>query len=125
MPHPIQHFAINADDTSRARRFYEGVFGWRISPWGPPGFYEIATGGEGAIRGALQARRELLPGKPMVGFECTIAVDDVDAIARAVVAHGGRVVMDKATIAGVGELIFFEDSEGNVAGAMRYDPGAE
>jgi len=26
---------------------------------------------------------------------------------------------------GVGELIFFEDPEGNVAGAMRYDSAAE
>jgi hypothetical protein len=32
--------------------------------------------------------------------------------------------MEPTVIAGVGELIFIEDAEGNVAGAMRYDPAA-
>jgi hypothetical protein len=32
----------------------------------------------------------------------------------------GRVVMEKSIIEGVGELIFFEDTEGNIAAAMRY-----
>ncbi len=42
----------------------------------------------------------------------------------AAVAAGGTVVMPKVTIAGVGDLIFFRDTEGNVAGAMRYDATA-
>ncbi len=28
----VRHFAINADDLSRARRFYERVFGWTFDP---------------------------------------------------------------------------------------------
>jgi predicted enzyme related to lactoylglutathione lyase len=47
-------------------------------------------------------------------------VPDVDAVAEAVGAHGGRLVMERTTIPGVGDLIFFEDPSGNVAGAMRY-----
>ena len=122
----LRHFAINADDVDRARAFYGAVFGWRFEAFGPPGFYQIRTadGSEPGPMGALQQRRELVPGRVMAGFECTIAVDDVDAVARSVVAHGGRVVMEKSTIAGVGDLIFFEDSEGNLAGAMRYDASA-
>lgn len=123
----VRHFAINADDLPRARRFYERVFAWRFEPWGPPGFFMIAAGdtAHATPLGSLQQRRELVPGRRMTGFECTIAVDDVDAVAAAVRAHGGRVVMEKATIPGVGDLIFFEDPEGNLAGAMRYDPKAE
>jgi len=30
----VQHFAINADDIPRARRFYERVFGWRFDDIG-------------------------------------------------------------------------------------------
>jgi uncharacterized protein len=56
----------------------------------------------------------------MTGFECTVAVDDVGAVADAVLANGGRLLMDRTTIPGVGELIFFEDPGGNVAGAMQY-----
>jgi predicted enzyme related to lactoylglutathione lyase len=106
----IRHFAINADDLARARRFYERVFGWKFEP---------------GIQGALQGRRELVPGKRMIGYECSIAVDDVDQVAAAVRASGGRVLMERTTIVGVGHLIFFEDPEGNVAGAMQYDSQAE
>jgi uncharacterized protein len=122
----VRHFSINADDLPRARHFYEQVFGWTFQPWGPPGFFMIATGdSEGHPLGSLQGRRELVPGRRMTGFECTIAVDDVEAVATAVVAGGGRILMEKATIPGVGDLIFFEDPEGNIAGAMRYDAQAD
>lgn len=121
----VRHFAINADDLSRARRFYERVFGWTFEPWGPPGFFQVVMGPSSpAPLGALQQRRELVPGRRATGFECTIAVErDVDAVAADIVAHGGRIVMEKSTIPGVGDLIWFEDPEGNVAGAMRYDRG--
>ena len=127
MANDIRHFAINADDLARARRFYEGVFGWKFEPWGPPNFLLIKTGTdkEPGIQGALQGRRELVPGKRMIGYECSIGVDDVDQVAAAVRANGGRVLMERVTIVGVGHLIFFEDTEGNVAGAMQYDPKAE
>jgi predicted enzyme related to lactoylglutathione lyase len=137
MPH-VAHFAINADDIPRARRFYEKVFGWKFNSWGPPNFYTIDTGekpepaytrhGQGEISGifgGLQGRRELLPGQKMIGYECSISVPSVDAVAASVVANGGKVVMPKVVIATVGSLIFFEDTEGNVAGAMQYDKNAK
>src|SRR6476660_6709791 len=42
----VRHFAINADDMARARRFYERVFGWRFDAWGPPNFFMITTGSD-------------------------------------------------------------------------------
>ena len=125
----LAHLAINADDVEATRRFYEEVFGWRFEPWGPPDFFHIdtnaETGADAGPRGALQRRRELEPGTRTVGFECTIAVSDVDAVAKAAVAAGGRVVMARSTISGVGDLVFVADPSGNVVGAMRYDGSAE
>ena len=74
MSNNVDFFAINADDVPRARQFYEKVFNWSFEPWGPPDFYLIDTGKEpsGAIRGALQERRELAREQKMIGFECTI-----------------------------------------------------
>jgi uncharacterized protein len=119
----ITHFAINADDVPAARAFYEKVFDWRFTAFGPPDFYRIQTpSGPG---GALQKRRELIEGRPTIGFECTIGVVDVDATAAAVTAAGGRIVMPRTTIAGVGHLIFFTDPAGNVAGAIQDDESAE
>ena len=124
----VYHFAINADDVPRARQFYERAFGWTFSAWGPPKFYMIQTnaGDEPAgIHGSLQGRRELLPGQRMTGFECTIEVPSIDATAEAVVAAGGKVVMEKSIIGGVGALMFFQDTEGNVFGAIQPDAQAE
>jgi uncharacterized protein len=116
----LAHFAINADDVPATRKFYETVFGWRFTAWGPPDFYQIHTDPAGPPRGALQRRRELVAGQPTIGYECTMAVADVDEVASAVVAAGGRILMEKTTIEGVGDLIFFADPAGNVVGAMRY-----
>jgi uncharacterized protein len=54
-------------------------------------------------------------------FECSISVEDVDAIATAVLANGGKILVPKMQLPTVGWLIQFEDTEGNVAGAMHYD----
>lgn len=127
MSNTVRHFSINADDLDRARSFYERVFGWRFEPWGPPEYFQIVCDDDPTLgpRGALQRRRELVPGRPVHGFECTVGVDDLDAVLKAVVDGGGRVLMDKTTIAGVGDLAFFEDTEGNVVGAMRYDSSVQ
>lgn len=124
----VAHFAINADDVPRARKFYETVFGWRFQAYGPPGFYmveEASAKPHVPIRGSLQKRREIVAGVPMKGFECTISVDDIQAAARAIEANGGTIVMSICTLAGIGQLLFFRDPEGNIAGAMQYDANAE
>lgn len=115
----LSHFAINADDVGRARKFYEDVFDWTFKSWGPPGFFQIDTGG--GARGALQQRRELVPGTPFIGFECTFSVESIDETARRVMASGGKVVLPKTLLGGVGALMFFQDPEGNVFGAMQYE----
>lgn len=123
---PVAHFAINADNVERAQKFYGKAFGWRFEPWGPPGFFmiDMGRGSEGDLKGSLQQRRELVPGLKLNGFECTIAVPDVDAALAAVIANGGTILMPKAVIPTVGQLFFFRDPEGNVAGAMQYDRNA-
>ncbi|HUJ61001.1 MAG TPA: VOC family protein [Kofleriaceae bacterium] len=120
----VQHFAINADDVERARRFYEKVFGWKFAAWGPPGFYMLDSK-ESAVIGSLQGRRELVKGQRTVGFECTIGVPSIDKVEAAVKAAGGKVLLERSVIVGVGTLMFFQDSEGNLVGAMQYDKAAE
>jgi predicted enzyme related to lactoylglutathione lyase len=80
----------------------------------------IATGDEAdpGINGAVHERPK--SENRCVGFQCTIAVDDVDAIAKLVEAEGGKITVAKMTIPTVGELIQFSDTEGNVVCAMRY-----
>jgi predicted enzyme related to lactoylglutathione lyase len=124
----VAHYSINADDVDRARQFYEKVFGWKFDAYGPPGFFLVNR--ESAtlhvpLGGALQKRRELVPGVAMRGFECTISVDDIHRTAKSIQANGGKIVMQICTLAGVGRLLYFQDTEGNLAGAMQYDSQAD
>jgi uncharacterized protein len=123
MPASLAHVSINADDPDRSRAFYESVFGWTFTAWGPPGFWQI-EGMDGGVRGALQQRRYLEPGV-RVGFECTIAVSSIDATEKAILAAGGKILLQRSVIVGVGTLMFFADPDGNAFGAMQYDPRAE
>lgn len=120
MANELKHFAVNCDDVERGKKFYEAVFGWKFAPWGPPGFFQSSDAG---VMVAVQQRRELAPGLRMTGMECSIGVDDIDATQAAVERMGGKILMPKVTIPTVGTLIFFQDSEGNVAGAMQYERG--
>lgn len=121
MPAILRHFAINADNVPRARAFYEKVFGWTFTPWGPPDFYQVKNAGTGLL-GALQERRELQTGRPTNAFEITFAVEDIRATLAAAHANGGKVLMQPYRIEGVGDIGYFEDSEGNICGVAQYLP---
>lgn len=123
MANNLASFAIHVDDVDRARAFYEAVFGWRFEQWGPPGFYLIQTGDDAApgIQGLMHARQEPRTGTGLNGIEATFSVDDVNAIAEAVRANGGRITMEPAVIPTVGTLIRFLDTEQNEIGAMTYE----
>jgi predicted enzyme related to lactoylglutathione lyase len=123
MANNLASFAIHADDVQRCRRFYETVFGWRFEPWGPPDFYLVHTGDETnpGVQGLMHKRQEPRGAGGPNCFECSIAVDDLDAVTEAIAANGGQIIMAKAPIPTVGVLTKFIDTEGNVLGAMAYE----
>lgn len=124
--HPtLTHFAINTDDVDATQAFYASVFGWQFQDYGPPGFVQILDESGNDPVGAIQQRRQLLDNAPTRGFECSFGVDNVGATRDRVLAAGGRILMEKYTISGVGHLIAFEDPGGNPVLAMEYDITAE
>src|ERR1700692_4125894 len=96
----LARFAINADDVSRARDFYQKVFDWEFEPWGPPNFYLIKTGEApvSGVGGLLQERRGLVPGGRIIGFECSFVVENLDQTIRAIELNGGKMVTEKFRI---------------------------
>lgn len=122
----IASFSINADDVIRACHFYEHVFGWTFEKMGPPDFYMINSGKMGDPPGmnTLHPRRELKQGVRMTGYECTISVPSLPETVSAIRTHKGNIIMEETVIVGLGRLVFFEDTEGNLAGAMQYDKNA-
>ena len=119
-PFQISHFAINAHDTERALQFYKSLFGWSFEAWGPPGFYVINAGA--GIHGAiLGVQDEPVPTR-VGAFECTVTVEDVDAMLDAIEKAGGTIVSPKVTIPGVGDIGRALDTEGNVFCVAKYHP---
>lgn len=52
-------------------------------------------------------------------------VESVDEVRERILAAGGKILMDKATIPSVGHLLAFEDPGDNPAMVMQYDSNAE
>ena len=48
-------------------------------------------------------------------------MDDLDQVTKAIAKNGGHIIMEQAPIPTVGLLTKFEDTVGNVLGAMAYE----
>jgi uncharacterized protein len=118
----VVHFEIPSGDPQRATRFYGDVFGWQFQKWeGPQEYWLVTTGAEGerGIDGGLLRRSE-----PSQGVVNTVDVPDVDDVVARVERAGGRVVVPKMPIPGVGWLAYAQDPDGNTFGLMQRDPAA-
>ena len=119
MPGRVTHIAVNADDDGATRAFYEALFEWRFELY-YPGFVRTPLPAADEMVAAVQKRRELLPGIRTNGPEVTIEVDDLRAVLGRVVGLGGRILMERSTVPGVGDLAFLADPSGNLVGVIQY-----
>jgi uncharacterized protein len=126
MTNKLIHFAIHTDNIERAKNFYGEVFDWGFNSYGPPDFLQISSekSDKGELIGALQSRNYSSIKEKIIGLECTIAVEDIDAITKKVEVNGGQILMPKTAIPYVGWIIKFLDTEGNLVCAMQGDPSA-
>jgi predicted enzyme related to lactoylglutathione lyase len=119
----IMHFEIGADDPKRAIKFYEKVFGWKSQKYeGGNMDYWLVMAGEKAepgINGAIQPRT----GLPQSVIN-TIMVESIDETINKITENGGKIVVPKMEIPKVGVMVYFQDTEGNIFGAMQADPDA-
>jgi uncharacterized protein len=124
----VVHFEIHADEPQRAMRFYTDLFGWQFKAYaGPMPYWLITTGPDGTlgINGGLMQRMHPLTGNDgVIGFVCTVDVDDLDSSFARALELGGKVALPKMPIPGIGWLAYVKDTEGNVLGLMQPDSGA-
>ena len=118
----VVHFEIPVNEPDRASSFYQKVFGWKFTKWdGPMEYWMVSTGadGEPGINGGMMRRGNVTT------TTNTVDVDSVDASVAAVSKAGGKLVMPKTPIPGVGYFAYCEDTEGNLFGVMQADPKAK
>jgi predicted enzyme related to lactoylglutathione lyase len=118
-------FEIPADNLDRARKFYSGLFNWKISPFpgmqGPEAqkYLHIETGGaEASPDGGLTTREHLQ------GITQYIGVASVDEAVAKVEKLGGRVSMRKTAVPQTGYYAICQDTENNTFALWEPDTDA-
>ncbi len=120
MKHTFAHFEIPADDVGRAKTFYSELFGWQITPaQGFEDYWLIQTGDEQDLGGGLMARQA--PGQAPVSY---VQVGSVADYAAKVEELGGKVIIPRSPVPGMGWFAHFQDTEGNVFALWESDESA-
>lgn len=120
----IVHFEIPADDMERARKFYGGIFGWDLKDWPMPdgsvyiGARTTPINEEthlpiepGAINGGIMKRTADVKAPVLA-----INVASIDETIAKIEAAGGKIVMPKVDMSGMGYYAYVTDLENNVIG---------
>jgi predicted enzyme related to lactoylglutathione lyase len=115
----VVHFEVPADNLGRAKKFYQNVFGWKMTDVPSMDYVMVETTASennrpkepGAINGGMFARSETAKSPVIV-----IGVASIDATIKKVEGAGGRMVAPKVKVGDMGHYARVADSEGNVIG---------
>jgi hypothetical protein len=117
----VVHFEVPSTNLA-SQRFYENVFGWKLTKYeGPTEYWLITTGAKGTpgIDGGFGGAAN-----EFKGTVNTVDVDDIDEAIMKVEANGGQIVMPKDKIPGVGWLAYVREPGGIAFGILQADPDA-
>ncbi|MGN6615362.1 MAG: VOC family protein [Candidatus Nitrosocosmicus sp.] len=116
----IVHFEIPSDDIQRSKRFYNELFGWTIEKFQDTGnnmpedmeYYIITTTddkGNKSLRGGMLKRKDI----QQQGITNYIDVKSIDEYSVKVEKLGGKVVVQKMPVPGMGYFAMCLDTENN------------
>ena len=110
-------YELITPDPDAAEAFYRPLFGWSSADPGYPGIeYRILSTADSAVGGLM--RTPAGAAMPPVWLSY-VAVDDVDAVAKAVGDAGGAIHMPPQDIPNVGRFAFVADPQGALFYVMR------
>jgi predicted enzyme related to lactoylglutathione lyase len=113
--HKVVHFEIPTSDFEKSKKFYEKIFGWKMSMWEDQ--YMMANTTEvdkeqmpveaGGINGGFYKRT----GKEQPSF--VVETDSIDETLKEIGKAGGKTVRPKSPIGDMGFMAEFTDPDGN------------
>lgn len=107
----IVWFEVPADDLDRAKKFYQGMFGWKFTklPAAIDDYWHIDTGGPDASPdGGMMPRMH--PQQPITNY---VSVPSVTKAATKVEKLGGTICKPKTAVPRMGYFAICLDTEGN------------
>ena len=125
MDHTIIHFEIPANDVEKIKKFYSDLFDWKIEKLGNMEYYAITTvpmDEKGnllrpGVNGGLYKKEQ--PQQQPVNY---IYVESVDEYSKKVTDLGGKIVVPKMEVTGMGWFALAQDPEGNTFGIFEVKP---
>ncbi len=122
MSNRVAHFEIPSDDPEKNMKFYKDAFGWNFVQFGQEAYWLALTGDEKTpgINGAVLRKRD--PKQPVTN---SISVENINSAIYKVETAGGKMVVPKTAVPGVGWLAYFTDPDGNIFGLMQDDKNAK
>jgi uncharacterized protein len=126
----LVHFEIPSDDIDRSKKFYNELFGWTIEKLPeeslPEGmeYFIISTvddKGNKALSGGMMKRQN----PQQQGITNYIDVKSVDEYSTKVEQLGGKVVIPKKPVPGMGYFAICSDTENNSFGIWETDANAK
>lgn len=106
----VVHVEIPAADQAAAAKFYQELFGWKITAM-PEMNYTMWDTQDGSVGGGFPSVSEENPAGQVTVY---IDSDDIEADLKKVERLGGKVVHPKAEVPGFGWYGVFQDPTGNV-----------
>jgi predicted enzyme related to lactoylglutathione lyase len=110
----IDYIEFPVADVTVAKRFYGSVFGWTFTDYGP----SYTSFADGRLSGGFRGEATVEPGGPLIVIYAT----DLEAVASAVVAAGGKITQPAFDFPG-GRRFHFRDPCGHEL-AVWSDPRA-
>ncbi len=118
MGRPVVHWELWSEDPGTVSDFYTKVFDWNVRHLPELDYRLVETGGGPGINGGImKPQHGPWPGK----MTFYIDVEDLDAYRVKIEAAGGKIVVHKMEVPGVGSLSLFEDPEGRVLGLWQQN----
>ncbi len=118
--YPVNHLEIAASDPNAAAEFYKAVFGWKIEVDEAMNYVQFVAE-EGGIGGAFTELSENNPAGTVLAY---VTTDDIEASLAKIEANGGKAIMPKTEIPGVGWFGVFADATGGTLALYTGNPEA-
>src|SRR5262245_25579125 len=117
MGNPVVHFELLSKDPAKLSTFYEKLFGWKVQHMPELNYRVVETGGKGGINGGIVKPEHDEPWPGNTTFY--IAVDDLAAYRKRIIAAGGKIIIEEQDVSGMGSLSLFTDPEGRMMGLWK------
>jgi len=116
MGRPVVHWELWSEDPDKVSDFYAKVFDWNVRHLPDLDYRLVETGGGPGVNGGIMKPQQ----GPWPGnMTLYIDVEDLDTYREKIETAGGRMVVHKMNVPGVGSLSLFADPEGRVLGLLQ------